>query len=640
MVTGLEAERQDQSMRSTPNTILVDVVVMDIRKLSSPVCRVAGTVMRADTTASSKAFWPEAPRPNSAPCGQIVEQDINIDLLRAWVRSCDSEHGGCRSPSFPSTGERGIRLLDLEEDRIISTSLAEEYVALSYVWGNAAPLLTRSTLAKYTSLHGLRGSIIPRTIMDAARVVYAIGKRYLWVDSLCIIQDDESDKQQQLPIMDSIYSHADLLIIAATGDDASAGLPGVWGTPRNLNRQTSSTINGIDFVTVQPDTLSALGWTEWNSRGWTFQEAHLSRRALVFTDDTVYWNCQRHMLQEEIVEAQSGKTFASSTSTERSIWGGMTKLGLCRTSLYCDFVSAFSNRRFGDESDVLWAFTGILKRLKPRFQKGFIWAVPYELLDASLLWSDAACGHCQDSRTLDASHLMAQGNISCAITYPSWSWLSHKTRVSFVDSCKYPVVSRLTWHPPFKIGDDDEPSTTSPRSINNSRGSIANTEYCRPDINWLSGIESLDFGLLHFTARTAELYLTRSQESSISPYTCPDCDIDHIRTRATIRSPKGRSIAGLDVPVSFFKGTPERLGELVMLSSITNGQFDEDCKVLEGSLDCDKKVQHVDGCSHILCHYIMLIEWVQQIAYRRGLCKIGSDAWKQIETQEKIIVLG
>lgn len=124
-------------------------------------------------------------------------------------------------------------------------------------------------------------------------------KRCLWVDTLCIIQDDERDKQQQLPIMDAIYSCADIIIIAATGSDVHPGIPGAGNTRRRII-QGNETINGISFVTTPPEVQQVLDSTKWSRRGWTYQDAILARRALIFTDSLVYWNCRTAVWREDI----------------------------------------------------------------------------------------------------------------------------------------------------------------------------------------------------------------------------------------------------------------------------------------------------------------------------------------------------
>jgi hypothetical protein len=71
-----------------------------------------------------------------------------------------------------------------------------------------------------------------------------IGERYLWVDSLCIVQDDPQEKHGQIANMDAIYGNAILTINAAAGQDANAGLPGV----RPLSRKWSNSFSNTSLV--------------------------------------------------------------------------------------------------------------------------------------------------------------------------------------------------------------------------------------------------------------------------------------------------------------------------------------------------------------------------------------------------------
>ncbi|PSN62948.1 hypothetical protein BS50DRAFT_455258, partial [Corynespora cassiicola Philippines] len=85
------------------------------------------------------------------------------------------------------------------------------YLALSYVWGSAKTIQTTKTnigaLEKQNSLIMHAGSL-PRTIRDAMTFVKRLGQRYLWVDSLCIVQDDGVEKHSQIAMMHEIYSAA------------------------------------------------------------------------------------------------------------------------------------------------------------------------------------------------------------------------------------------------------------------------------------------------------------------------------------------------------------------------------------------------------------------------------------------------
>jgi hypothetical protein len=100
---------------------------------------------------------------------------------------------------------------------------------MSYVWGNAKHLTLRTdTFRRLTSPNGLSDELedIPRSFQDAMRLVGCLGLEYLWIDALCIKQDDADDVDSHLRAMDSIYSCAALTIVAAT-DSVDTGLPGM-----------------------------------------------------------------------------------------------------------------------------------------------------------------------------------------------------------------------------------------------------------------------------------------------------------------------------------------------------------------------------------------------------------------------------
>jgi hypothetical protein len=127
--------------------------------------------------------------------GRAVQPIVNFSLIRDWIQSCDTQHDRCSLHAKKLSGVITIRLIDVQGKMIVPVSQGVRYVALSYVWGqNTAPMLTRNTLPLYSSPNCLQDSIIPETILNAIQLVSAIGERYLWVDSLCIVQDDDSDK--------------------------------------------------------------------------------------------------------------------------------------------------------------------------------------------------------------------------------------------------------------------------------------------------------------------------------------------------------------------------------------------------------------------------------------------------------------
>lgn len=136
------------------------------------------------------------------------------------------------------------------------------------------------------------------------KVVNDMNKDYLWVDSLCILQDDDADKMRFINCMGTIYREADMTIIALCGEDAYAGLPGVREDKPRI-RQQEIEIKGILMFPVMMPTGWAdaykLGETEWKTRAWTHQETLLSRRRLIFGREQVYFICGQSILCEDVV---------------------------------------------------------------------------------------------------------------------------------------------------------------------------------------------------------------------------------------------------------------------------------------------------------------------------------------------------
>jgi len=123
-------------------------------------------------------------------------------------------------------------------------------VALSYCWGAAATLMhQKSNSVSLRTDEALHTSKIPATIRDAIALVQGVGERYLWVDALCIVQDDLVSKGVHLTQMGLIYSLATFTIIAAAGEDADAGLPGVLSVTRMVQQDTIE-LSGKKLLTV------------------------------------------------------------------------------------------------------------------------------------------------------------------------------------------------------------------------------------------------------------------------------------------------------------------------------------------------------------------------------------------------------
>jgi len=146
----------------------------------------------------------QAPLINVPNCASLI-QNSDLSPLRRIIRDCDETHPNCR---HTSTTNLDILLFDVIDERLIDATSDYSFVALSYVWGCAEMLRTEQfnvlSLMKKGALSPNKTKL-PHIIRDAMHIVRALCQRYLWIDCLCIVQDDERRKHDQIRNMHLIY---------------------------------------------------------------------------------------------------------------------------------------------------------------------------------------------------------------------------------------------------------------------------------------------------------------------------------------------------------------------------------------------------------------------------------------------------
>lgn len=168
-------------------------------------------------------------------------QWVDIEAIRQWLYTCDFGHGEkCIPKTFEYDG-MPLWLIDVDDECIVPAG-NRQYVALSYVWGQVASSTATTENIATLQIPGVLSEehdtvVIPQTIRHSMKLLKLLGQRYLWVDRLCILQDDAQTKHSQLHLMGDIYTNAYLTIIDASGWDANHGLRGIQGVtePRHLS---------------------------------------------------------------------------------------------------------------------------------------------------------------------------------------------------------------------------------------------------------------------------------------------------------------------------------------------------------------------------------------------------------------------
>lgn len=367
-----------------------------------------------------------------AGSGREIDSLVDLSRIRDWLRRCETQHGDkCAYPQWigwsKTLNPQFLRVIDIKERRITKMPPQGRYLALSYVWGDnresmdsrLGKSLTFQNLEELLNAGGLDKVDLPNTIQDAMAFTLHLGERYLWVDMLCIIQNDLDDVAFQTAHMDQVYSGAVLTIIAASGDDSHSGLAGMPQRPRNrFGRRVQVSPDGMYLAptaALSPNDL--LPSSAWNSRGWTFQERQLSRRMVIFTKAQTFWRCECATWDEE--------TILEPTVPE--LWVLPQALG-CNDEWDDDeprfspqglsnYITQYSTRKLTFPADALPAFLGVLQRYKYLNQERTVWGLPTFRFDQFLTWRAGG----RRRRELYCTKL--KDSTTRLIPYPSWSWL-------------------------------------------------------------------------------------------------------------------------------------------------------------------------------------------------------------------------
>ncbi|KAF1847837.1 HET-domain-containing protein, partial [Cucurbitaria berberidis CBS 394.84] len=275
---------------------------------------------------------------------------------------------------------------------VVTGGMKGRYCALSHCWGSAdkRPLMTTRANLQHHLVEILFDQL-PKTFQDAVMLVRGIGIEFLWIDSLCIIQDDAQEWQSEAGNMGAIYSDAALVIAAAGSRNSTEGLlvterpqPVVLKAPYVLDDVAKGSFNVamLPKGDIDPEDGSL------RKRAWAFQEWYLAEKTIFFMPGGITWKCNK---------------------TELSERGSHTELYFHERSSWIHLLLKYSEKSLTYPSDRLHALRGIASHIgktrpdKYRFEYG-VWE---DHLFEQLLWKKENL-----DGEADLLHL------------PTWSWAS------------------------------------------------------------------------------------------------------------------------------------------------------------------------------------------------------------------------
>jgi Heterokaryon incompatibility protein (HET) len=371
--------------------------------------------------------------PSMGPVGhrsENVGSERCMRFMKECVRQCCAEHEACTAEAAGFVPTRLICLGQSNEDLRICESIPTNegitWAALSHCWGGSQPYkLQRATLPMLKQ--HINSSDLPATFCNAIEVTRELGLHYLWIDSLCIVQDDKTDWQIEASRMATVYGRAFVVLSAASSPNPLTAFLGQrdedW-LPKRFEFETEQGVKmpimvrqrhllaaPLEQGSYEPPFTSA--WASLKrvgplyKRGWCFQETFLATRVLHFAPGAIIFECKTHRRSED--------QLPPFPSTIPGTLGEVDDADQWRM-----IVKAYTQRQLSFASDKLPAIGGAASSMPQAQRSTYLAGLWRETLLLDLLWQ------------------VMPGGTHIALTYPrteqnapSWSWASMNRGVTW-----------------------------------------------------------------------------------------------------------------------------------------------------------------------------------------------------------------
>ncbi|KAI0112177.1 heterokaryon incompatibility protein-domain-containing protein [Nemania sp. FL0031] len=535
---------------------------------------------------------------------------IDFEMVKGWLRTCESGHKKCVPNQGPFNVDLSFfRCIDVEDMCITPVPITSQYVALSYKWGECKPfLLLKPNKDDLFAKDGLRRNwdSIPKTIQDAIDFVRSVDCRYVWIDQLCLIQDDDDDRGTGINAMDLVYEQAHFTIVAGSGVDANSGLPGVReGTRSSAHQVAGEVLPGVNLV-LRHTMQDIVAKSEYHHRGWTFQEWYLSRRKIIFIDDTIYFKCHEESWQE----LEDGLLVRADPTTEHG--QALHKPSGDVYHLLGQLLNKYTTRELKVPTDYVFAMAGICRRLAEYENCSLLFGIPTPALDWFLLFYPNKDG------------------LSRRDGFPSWAWSGWYGPVyysGFGNVTKWTAASTwITWYKRetsgdlAMIGDKEDRQNARAKELFGDLCDVSRTE---PSQNHVRELIDKEYAILQFWTITANLALCKVDQEEGENLMWPFIGLYWTPTTYKLLDRNGVNCGFVTLDDAAVTRENNTSAEFIVVSLSAKGAAN---------------TQATDTGERFF--WVLMIEWEKGVAERKGIGKIRQDAlastldpgisWKEI----------
>ena len=459
-------------------------------------------------------------------------------FLRAieWIKDCVLNHAECSEAQF-STPFFPTRVLDVSDHHgfvklVISgkSHLGSKYLSLSHCWGSSPMVFsTLDSLPRFIA--GIDTSTLPPTFRDAIIITRRLGYKYLWIDSLCIIQDSVQDWLQESSIMGRIYKFSECTISATASANSNGGC---FATRDPLQIQPCRTTGNVLHPENQDEVIYVYDhrtdyWRQLylaplSSRGWCLQERLLSPRVLHYMSDQLFWECRQFDACEAFpqgIDVEFNSYSAAGVTNVKRVFKslelgahvskddeGLIMYGATSYTDWQHILETYSNTNLTKRTDKLIAIAGLAQEWAARTQDTYLAGLWKDDIHRQLLWH---------------SQLLEEPLRKRCIPYraPTWSWASldatiyNEVVAESLSDCT--CISRFLSADIQPVGLDPMGALTS-ASIT-LRGPLKTAALVRDE-----------YGMYHIPAVTAGYSDEHTEQGGWYSICNPDVEISHIKT--------------------------------------------------------------------------------------------------------------
>jgi hypothetical protein len=331
-----------------------------------------------------------------------------LDIATNWLKNCIENHGLCKIDNDKTLP---TRLISIANDviRLVITKdwiTMPRYSTLSHAWGQMEfPRLTCENYRSY--LNALPVEELPRTFKDAIDISRKLGIEYLWIDSLCIIQNNNADWEKEVALMSSVYGCSTINIAASSATDGRQGcflMPLFYSGGFSVST-TFHHLPAIRSFQVFDASEKYIESSYLTTRAWTHQERILAPRTIHFGKHGAIWECCTKIASEFLPEGfadRSGSIVCRRTKPLKSYWNIITE--------------SYSKAKLTLGKDKLPALSGIARRVYNEGPDEYLAGMWRNNIVEQLCWG-----------------VVAPAKERPAYRAPTWSWCSVDSQVEYPD---------------------------------------------------------------------------------------------------------------------------------------------------------------------------------------------------------------